>query len=106
MQPLIRALVATAVNLVRSRLSLQLEILALRHQLMVYQRSILRPRVRRSDRIFWSWLSRIWPRWREAVVFVQPGDRHRVAAPAFSGPLGPRQSDRIRWPTGDQQGAP
>jgi putative transposase len=56
-------------TLVRSRLSLQLEIIALRHQLTVYQRSIRRPRIRPSDRIL---ISRHWSRWREVLVFVQP----------------------------------
>jgi transposase InsO family protein len=72
MTSIIRALLAFAVSLFRSRLSLQLEILALRHQLGVYHRSIRRPRVRPSDRILWSWLSRGWARWREVLVFVQP----------------------------------
>jgi hypothetical protein len=72
MKPMVRALIAFAGSLVRSRVSLQLEILALRHQLTVYHRSIRRPRVRPSGRLFWSWLSEGWSRWREVVVFVQP----------------------------------
>ena len=31
----------------------------------------LRPRLRPADRIFWSWLSRRWSRWREVLVFVK-----------------------------------
>jgi hypothetical protein len=38
-----------------------LENLALRHQLLVLQRSITRPRLSRWDRILWVWLSRWWP---------------------------------------------
>jgi putative transposase len=72
MPPIVRALLAFAVSLVRSRVSLQLEILALRHQLVLYQRSVRRPHVCPSDRIVWSWLSRWWSRWREVLVFVQP----------------------------------
>jgi putative transposase len=72
MKPVVRALLAFAVSLVRSRVALHLEILALRHQLAVYQRSTRRPHLRPSDRILWSWLSRGWSRWREVVVFVQP----------------------------------
>ncbi len=72
MTPIVRALLAFAVSLVRSRVSLHVEILALRHQLTVYERSIRRPRVRLSDRIFWSWLARHSARWREVLVFVQP----------------------------------
>ena len=72
MTPIVRALLAFVVSLVRSRVSLQLEIVALRHQLALYQRSIRRPQVRLTDRIFWSWLSRGWSRWREVLIFVQP----------------------------------
>jgi transposase InsO family protein len=72
MKPIVRALLAFAVSLARSRVSLQLEILALRHQLMFYHRSIQRPYVRPGDRILWSWLARHWARWREVLVFVQP----------------------------------
>ena len=56
----------------RSRLSLQLEILALRHQLTVLQRTQTRPRIQAADRIFWAWLSRVWSGWQEALLFVQP----------------------------------
>ena len=59
-------------DLFRSRLSMQLEILALRHQLGVYQRTAKRPPIRVADRILWSRLSRHWSRWREVLVFVQP----------------------------------
>jgi transposase InsO family protein len=57
----------------RGRLSLQLEIVALRHQLSVYERS--RPRRFRlepGDRVLWSWLARHWPEWRDRVRFVRP----------------------------------
>ncbi len=57
----------------RSRVALQLEILALRHQLQVLERS--RPRQVRLtplDRLFWAWLSRIWREWRAALVIVRP----------------------------------
>ena len=72
MMAIIRALLAFAVNLVRSRVSLQLEVLALRHQLMLDHRSVRRPYVRPGDRILWSWLARHWSRWRDVLVFVQP----------------------------------
>jgi putative transposase len=71
MKPIIRALLAFVSTLFRSRLALQLEIVALRHQLTVYQRTTKRPRINPGDRIFWSWLSRCWSGWRGALVFVQ-----------------------------------
>ena len=54
---------------VRSRLALHLEVLALRHQLQVLERS-RRPRLRltAADRLLWVWLSRIWTEWRPALV--------------------------------------
>src|SRR5215469_16767805 len=46
----------------RNRAVLQAEILALRHQLLVLQRSngSLRPRLSFADRILWVWLSQLW----------------------------------------------
>jgi hypothetical protein len=72
MTPIVRALLAFVASLFRSRRSLQPEIVALRHQLTIYERSIRRPRVRLTDRLFWSWFSRGWSRWRDVLVFVQP----------------------------------
>jgi transposase InsO family protein len=73
MKPTVYALLQLTTTVIRSRLSLQLEIVALRHQLAVYQRTTERPRIGSGDRIFWSWLSRHWPGWRDALVFVQTG---------------------------------
>jgi putative transposase len=57
----------------RSRAALQLEILALRHQLQVLQRSRRRRvRLTQADRLLWIWLSRVWTQWRSAVVIVRP----------------------------------
>ena len=72
MRTLICALVAFVSTLFRSRLALQLENVALRHQLTVYQRTTKRPRISTGDRILWSWLSRGWSGWRNALVIVQP----------------------------------
>jgi hypothetical protein len=57
----------------RSRAALQLEVLALRHQLQVLQRT--RPRrlrLAKTDRWLWGQLSCIWPGWRTALVIVKP----------------------------------
>jgi len=51
---------------------LALENLALRHQLAVYKRTATRPKLRRSDRLFWVWLPRVWAGWRAALVIVAP----------------------------------
>ena len=59
--------------LVQSRASLHLEIIALRHQLAVVNRS-RRPRLRFTwaDRILWAWLSHAWRGWRSAVHVIRP----------------------------------
>jgi transposase InsO family protein len=49
-----------------------LENLALRQQLAVFKRKCPRPRLRRTDRFFWVWLSRSWKDWRRALVIVRP----------------------------------
>jgi putative transposase len=72
MPPVISALLAFVGSLFRSRISLHLEHLALRHQLAVYQQTVYRPRLHPTDRLFWAWLSRLWPAWGDALAFVQP----------------------------------
>jgi putative transposase len=72
MPPVISALFACMAALFRSRASLHLEHLALRHQLMVYQRSVPRPHRRATDRLFGAWRSRLWSGWQGALAFVQP----------------------------------
>src|SRR5437879_12733577 len=58
----------------RSRAVLQAEILALRQQLLVLQRSTRGHglRLRWSDRALWVWLSRLWNDWRSALLIVKP----------------------------------
>jgi putative transposase len=60
-------------GLAQSRAALHLEVLALRHQLHVLERS--RPgrlRLATADRCLWAWLSQIWSGWRTALVIVKP----------------------------------
>jgi transposase InsO family protein len=56
----------------RSRQSLALENLALRHQLHVLQRPRSRISLKKRDRLFWVVLSRIWADWRKPLTIVQP----------------------------------
>ena len=49
-----------------------LENLALRHQLLVLQRSVRRPRLARRDRVLWVCLSQVWAGRRSSLVIVQP----------------------------------
>jgi len=56
----------------RSRLSMKMEIVALRHQLLVYQRKTKKPEIKPADRVFWSFLSKLWPAWKDCLYFVKP----------------------------------
>ena len=59
-------------SIFRRRHHLALEVLALRHQLMVLKRQTHRPRLRRSDRYLWLVLMRVWPNWRNPLIIFQP----------------------------------
>jgi len=66
------AVVKAARDCVRSRAALQIEVLALRHQLTILQRSVKRPKLTASDRLLWAWLARVWRDWRSALIIVKP----------------------------------
>jgi putative transposase len=51
---------------------LALENLALRQQIAVYKRTVTRPRLRRTDRLFWIGLARLWAGWKQPLVIVTP----------------------------------
>src|SRR6266404_1291254 len=58
---------------VRSRSSLELELVALRHQVTVLRRQRPgRSRLFSTDRLLWVWLYRIWPQALNAMVLVKP----------------------------------
>src|SRR5271167_2593421 len=58
---------------VRSRASLELELVALRHQLTVLRRQRLgQPRLLSADRMLWVWLYRLWPQVLNTMVLVKP----------------------------------
>src|SRR5271166_7162278 len=66
-------LLATLSSIVRSRAALELENLALRHEIGVLQRSARkRPKLTPVDRLLWAWLSHIWWDWRSALAIVKP----------------------------------
>ena len=58
--------------LVGGHRQLALENLALRQQLAVYRRTIARPRLRRTDRLFWVGLAKVWTAWRSHLLIVTP----------------------------------
>jgi transposase InsO family protein len=58
--------------LFRNRSRLALENLALRQQLAILRRKVVRPRLRRADRSFWVSLARVWYQWRSALILIKP----------------------------------
>jgi hypothetical protein len=75
--------VAVPRSALSARRDLLLEILALRHQLGVLARSDRR--FRPSDRLLWVCLRWLWPRWRDALVLVQPATVARWHRQGFRG---------------------
>jgi hypothetical protein len=57
---------------IRTRARMQIEILALRHQLAVLERQRKRARLGAADRLLCVALSRLWTQWRSALVIVKP----------------------------------
>ena len=111
MKTVLSALISAVKTTIRSRLSLQVEILALRHQLAVYQRTPRRPRLKPADRLLWAWLAKRWAGWRVALVFVKPETviawqrklfRDHLAGLSSTGkpgrfPIAKEVRDLIRW---------
>ena len=67
------ALLVLLRSVLRLRMDLQVENLALRHQIGVLQRSLKRrPKLTAMDRLLWASMSRLWRDWRSALVIVKP----------------------------------
>jgi transposase InsO family protein len=69
--PILSALYASVSASLRSRAALQLEILALRHQLGVLHRSVKRPKLTPVDRFLWAGLCAVWNDWRSNIFLVK-----------------------------------
>jgi hypothetical protein len=87
----------------RPRAALQLENLALRHQIGVLQRSAAkRPKLTSGDRLLWICLPRLWRDWRSALAIVKPETVIAGIVPAFacSGPrrCGMANRDDLSFP--------
>jgi hypothetical protein len=75
---------------------LAIENLALRQQVAVFKQSVKRPKLRPRDRLFWVWLSKLWPHWPSALVLVQPETVIRWH----------RQGFKLYWRWKSQRGKP
>ncbi len=102
MDILLVALVIQAANtffFFRSHRALLFSSLALRQpfdgaqdrQLTVYNRKQRRPVIKNRDRLFWAFLSRLWPDWRSVVLRKNQRYRH------FACPNGFRQPSCSAW---------
>jgi hypothetical protein len=80
---LLLALIAAVGSALRSRANLAIENLALRQQIAVLRRRRPRPPLAWTDRLFWVALSRMWSRWRSALVIVRPDTVVRWHRAAF-----------------------
>jgi putative transposase len=69
--PIFSAFLTSVLYAFRSRAALQLEIIALRHQLGVLQRSVKRPKLTTADRALWAWLCTVWNDWQTGVSIVK-----------------------------------
>src|ERR1700740_3177596 len=85
MSSLFVALFAFVASSFRRRAALQAEILALRHQLAVFQKNAPRRlRLHRCDRLLWVVLYRFWSGWRRCLQMVQPDTVLRWHRRAFA----------------------
>src|SRR6267378_5690368 len=76
---------------------LALENLALRQQLVVYKRTVPRPRLRTTDRLLWVGLATVWAGWRQALVIVSPNTRPTVAEASLSASTGRGSPVALGW---------
>ncbi len=68
----VHRLVGRVAAALRERRDLVFEMLALRQQIAVLERSLKRPRFSTADRIFWVVLSCCWEHWPQALEIVAP----------------------------------
>jgi len=102
---------------------LALENLALSQQLAVYKKTLRRPKLYRSDRIFWVFLSGVWVGWRQALIIVTPDTvlrwhrrrfrdycaklsrRRQVGRPSINAEIMRSSPSSARWPPRIRSGA-
>jgi hypothetical protein len=72
MVAILSAVVSIFAFRIRGRASLEIELIALRHQVTVLRRQHpSRPQLSSLDRLLWVWLYRIWPQVIDAMVLVR-----------------------------------
>jgi hypothetical protein len=87
----------------RGRASLELELIALRHQVTVLRRQRpSRPKLFRADRLLWLWLYRIWPQALHVMVLVKPSSSRCRLRSARGQESYPDSLGLYRWLWGTQ----
>ena len=69
---IVAALLSYPLSWFRPKHQLALEVLALRHQLLVLKRQTPKPKLCRSDRCLWVMLKKAWPGWKTPLMIFQP----------------------------------
>jgi|SRR6516225_6875036 putative transposase len=90
--------------LFRTRRELLLENMVLRQQLMVLKRRRPRPALNLFDKLFWLAISRLWLRWKQAVIIVTPETVVRWHRAGFR--MYWRLISRVRGPVGRKPTVP
>jgi putative transposase len=68
----LRLFLGTILRIFQARSSLLLENLVLRQQLAALKRRHPRPYLQLTERLFWVLVRRLWSRWKEALIIVNP----------------------------------
>lgn len=69
---LVRLCFGSLLRLVHTRGELLLENLALRQQLAVLKSRNRKPGLTAPDRLFWVFARRLWSRWKQSLILVNP----------------------------------
>jgi putative transposase len=72
MMQILFCLIASLRSIFRDRRELALENLAMRQQVAILKRAHSHQHLRKTDRLFWVWLSRLWKGWQESLIIVKP----------------------------------
>ena len=101
---LLRRVVGVIAGSSNDQMNTDVELVVLRHQLMVLKRNVGRPQLRRRDRLFMAAISRVLPRTRWSSFLVSPKTLLRCQDPdpdttgeRVRRAVGPPRSGRSAW---------
>src|SRR5436309_12869775 len=91
---MLTTLVVALSSVFKTRAALQLENVALRHQLGVLRRSVKKPKLTPLDRLLWAWLCGVWADWRCALIDVKPETDRFEAGISIVPPVNLKRSEK------------